>query len=118
MACGDIDHGDGDDEDLCRFQWYRSLPDVDAAAGSDAPAAPAAGGPGAQPAAILGAFSPVYFVSPDDVGCVLSVVVKVDDAPDGEDADGSGSGGDAPDGVRRAVADGGKVVIIGPNMKK
>ena len=57
----------------------------------------------------------MYFVSPDDVGCVLSVVAKVD-APDDEDADGGG--GEAPDSVRRAVADGGKVVSIGPNMKK
>lgn len=109
MACGDIENGETGGEDLCRFQWYRSLPDV--ASGPDATQSTPSGT--AQPVAILGAFSPVYFVTPDDMGYVLSVIAKVDDATsETEEADKS------PDSMRSAVADGGKVVTIGQNMKK
>ena len=99
MACGDIEGGD----ELCRFQWCRSSPEV--ASSTQSPAVPSE----ASQQPIPGAHSPIYYISPDDVGFVLSVNTKVDIA---------GNTHDAPGQMRTAVADNGNVVAIGPNMKK
>ena len=113
MACGDIDGGTGDN-DLCRFQWYRSLSPVTDTSTSSADHTQSSSL--SQPRVIPGAHAPIYYISPDDVGYVLSVITKIDNE-DGTSVaanDTSDNNGQ----IKSAVADEGKVVTIGPNMKK